>query len=58
MRNRDDFAVVENSLVRRFKTYKDGNSNAVPTGKMRQLQYRLHAGEAGWKLRLDQVTEF
>jgi hypothetical protein len=54
----DEFAVVENSLVRRFKTYNEGDANAVPTGKTRQLQYRLQAGEAGWKLRLDQVTEF
>lgn len=42
-------AVVETSLVRRF---------AVEGGKTRQLRYRLHAGEAGWLLRLDRTDEF
>lgn len=54
----DEFRVVENSLVRRFPTYKDGDSNAKPTGVTRQLQYKLKAGEAGWVLRLDKTTEY
>lgn len=49
----DEFQVVENSLVRRFPIYKDGDSNAKPSGKMRQLQYKLKAGEAGWLLKLE-----
>lgn len=54
----DEFRVVENTLVRRFPTYKDGDSNAKPTGKTRQLQYTLKAGEAGWLLKLDKTTEY
>jgi hypothetical protein len=27
-------------------------------GRMRQLQYRLAQGEAGWLLKLDQMLEF
>lgn len=54
----DEFQVVENSLVRRFPIYKDGDSNAKPSGKMRQLQYKLKAGEAGWLLKLDKATEY
>jgi hypothetical protein len=54
----DEFAVVENILARRFPIYRDGDSNAKPTGGMRQLQYKLVAGEASWRLQLDRVSEF
>lgn len=52
----DEFAVVENRLARRFPVYREGDSNATPTGGTRQLNYRLVAGEAGWLLRLDNVS--
>lgn len=54
----DEFAVVENRLVRRFKLYNEGDTNAKPTGKTRQISYRLEAGEAGWILRLDKVVDY
>jgi len=54
----DDFAVVENTLVQRFPLYRDGDPNNRPTGGTRQLQYKLEAGEAGWRLRLDRVVEY
>ncbi len=54
----DEFAVVENILARRFPIYKDGDINAKPTGGMRQLQYKLHPGEASWQLKVDRTTEF
>jgi hypothetical protein len=54
----DDFAVVENTLVQRFPLYEQGDTNAKPTGKTRQLQYKLAAGEAGWKLRVDRIVEY
>ena len=54
----DQFAVVENRLVRRFPIYADGDTNAAASGGMRQLQYRLVAGEAGWILELDRVAEY
>ena len=54
----DEFAVVEGTLVRRFPVYKPGDSNAKPTGGMRQIQYKLKAGEAGWVLYADKVVDF
>lgn len=54
----DEFAVLEGVLGRRFPVYRDKDSNARPTGPMRQLQYKLRAGEAGWYLAIDRVVEF
>ena len=54
----DEFAVVENRIVRRFPLYRPGDTNAAPSGGMRQLQYRLRAGEGGWVLELDRVVDF
>lgn len=54
----DEFAVVENTFVQRFPIYGDGAVNAKPSGRMRQLQYKLRPGEAGWVLKLDRVVEY
>jgi hypothetical protein len=54
----DDFAVVESALVRRFPIYAGEGAAASPTGKTRQLQYKLVPGEAGWLLKLDRTTDF
>lgn len=54
----DQFAVGEGSFLRRFPIYKAGDSNAKPTGKTRQLQYKLKAGEAGWLLKVGKATDF
>jgi len=48
----DEFAVVENSIERRFPL-SGGRLNAY-----RQIQYKLKAGEAGWVLKNTRVTEF
>jgi hypothetical protein len=53
----DEFAVVENVLVRRFPVYRDTDINARPTGGTRQLQYKLVSGEAGWILKLANVVD-
>lgn len=53
-RGGDEFALVENTIARRFKLHKGGK----PTGKMRQLQYKLRQGEASWTLKVDRVIEF
>lgn len=45
----DDMAVLEGVLARRF---------SIGGGKLRQLQYKLHAGEAGWQLKFDRMDEF
>jgi hypothetical protein len=54
----DEFTVVENSFARRFPIYKKEDSNAKPTGGMRQLQYELVPGEATWILKLVNSTKF
>ena len=54
----DEFAVVELGLVQRFPIYREGDTNAEPTGGTRQVQYKLEAGEAGWVLRPDRVLDY
>lgn len=54
----DEFAVVENRLVRHFPVYKEGDNNASPSGGTRQIQYRLEPGEAGWILQADRIVEY
>jgi len=51
----DEFAVLEGVLGRRFPIHAE--SGAL-TGKTRQMQYKLTAGEAGWILKLDRTSEF
>jgi hypothetical protein len=57
-RGGDEYAVVEGILGRRFPIYPDAPSKSKPTGKMRQIQYKLHPREAGWLLKVDKVMEF
>jgi hypothetical protein len=54
----DEFRVVENRLVRRYPLYGEGDTNANPGGKTRQIQYQLLAGESGWKLEIEKVLEY
>lgn len=54
----DEFAVLENVLGRRFPIYNEGDTNSKPSGKTRQLQYKLVPGEAGWVLKLRDINEF
>jgi hypothetical protein len=57
-RGGDDFAVVEGILARRFPVYPDDKPESKPTATIRQIQYKLHPGEAGWLLKADKVIEF
>jgi hypothetical protein len=54
----DHFAVVGNSLVRRFPIYAGSATGASRTGRTRELQYRLVPGEAGWLLKIDRTSDF
>jgi hypothetical protein len=56
-RGHDEFRVAERTLVRRFPVYLDGDTNAKPTGGMRQIHYKLAKGEAGWLLRVDRIID-
>jgi hypothetical protein len=54
----DEYSVLEGVLSRRFPIYRDKDTNAKPTGGMRQVQYRLVPSEAGWILKIDRVVEY
>jgi hypothetical protein len=54
----DEFAVVESSLARRFPLFEGTGADVKKTGKMRQFQYKLKQGEAGWVLYAAKVIEF
>ena len=57
-RGGDEYAVVEGILGRRFPIYPDDQPESKPTGKVRQIQYKLHQGEATWLLKVGKVLEF
>lgn len=54
----DEMAIVETTLCRRFPIYGEKDTNASPSGKMRQIQYKLVDGENGRVFKIDQVLEF
>jgi hypothetical protein len=54
----DEFAIVESTFNQRFPIYKPNDSNAKPTGGMRQIQYKLVDGEAMRKLVADKIVEY
>lgn len=54
----DEVAVMESVPARRFSTYQECNSETKPSGKIRQIQYKLHQGESGWPLDPEQVVVF
>ena len=54
----DEFSVVENSLAQRFPIYKEGDTNAKPTGGTRQVSYKLIDGEVARKLVVDKISNY
>lgn len=54
----DEFTIIENILAQRFPVYKEGDTNANPTGGTRQISYKLVEGEAIRKLVVDKITTF
>ncbi len=55
---KDDFAIVENTLVRRFPVFKPEDANAAPSGGTKQIQYKLKPGEAAWQLVIDKIVSY
>ncbi len=53
----DEFAIVETKLVQRFPKYNDGDSNANPSGGLRQVSYKLVDGEASRRFEVVSVTD-
>lgn len=54
----DEFTIIETTLSQRFPIYKEGDSNANPTGGTRQITYKLFDGEASRKFVVKNSTEF
>ena len=57
-RGHNEIALVENVVAQRFPIYKDADKDGKPSGGMRQLQYKLKPGEAGWLLKLSKTIEY
>lgn len=53
----DDMAIVENGFLQLFPIYKEGDTNANPTGGTRQIQYKLVDGEVGRILKIDKFYD-
>lgn len=54
----DALVVAEQYLVRSFPVYRQGDTNAAPSGGTRQLQYKLEPREATWQLVIEKRAEF
>ncbi|MBS0661109.1 MAG: PD40 domain-containing protein [Verrucomicrobia bacterium] len=54
-RGGDEFAVLEGVLGRRFPILRE---DGQPSGKTRQLQYKLVPGETSWRLQVEKALEF
>ena len=54
----DEMAIVENTFCQRFPIYKEGDSNANPTGGIRQRQYERVDGESSRILKIDKGINF
>jgi hypothetical protein len=51
----DEFAIVEGAFVQRFPIH---DARGKPTGKTRQVRYKLVDGEAARGLKIDKITEY
>jgi len=56
-RGGDEFTIIETSLGRRFRVFREGDPDDAPTGPMRQLTYHLTDGETARTLTLVSMTE-
>ncbi len=53
----DDFNLVGGDLINTFPVYREGDSNANPTGGKRKVFYALMQGEATWQLKPTRAEE-
>lgn len=49
----DSIYFENNRMHRKFPVYKEGDANCCPTGGDKTLSYSLKAGEATWKLEIE-----
>lgn len=53
----DEFRVVDNSLVQRFPIYNEGDTNANPSGGIRQITYKMVDGEASRRFEVKEIAK-
>ena len=53
----DKFTITDNALTQEFPIYNEGDTNNKPSGKKRQITYKLKDGEASRVFVVDQVKE-
>ncbi len=53
----DEFAIVENTFVQKFKLFEMKGNTPYETGKTREIVYELKAGEASKKFVVEKVSE-
>ena len=49
----DSIYFTNNRMYRKYPVYKDGDPNCCPTGGDKTVSYQLKAGEATWKLEIE-----
>lgn len=54
----DEFSLIESSLAHRFPIYNAGDTNANPTGGLRQITYKLLDGEASRIFVIEKITDY
>ncbi|TNJ45724.1 hypothetical protein KFZ70_10420 [Tamlana fucoidanivorans] len=57
-RGHDEFTLIETNLAQRFPVYKPDDSDAAPSGGIRQITYKLKKGEAMKKFEIDQISRY
>jgi hypothetical protein len=54
----DEFNIIELTLVQKYKIYNDEDTNSNPTGKTRQIQYKLQKNNDFKKFVINNVVEY
>lgn len=49
----DSIYFANNRMYRKYPVYKEGDANCCPTGGDKTVSYQLKAGEATWKLEIE-----
>ncbi|NKI26422.1 hypothetical protein HCG49_07595 [Arenibacter sp. 6A1] len=53
----DQFNIIDNILVQRYKTYEEGDTNSSPTGNLRKIEYKLKDVGGSKQFVLDKIID-
>ncbi|SHI41942.1 hypothetical protein SAMN04487911_10216 [Arenibacter nanhaiticus] len=53
----DQFSIIDNILVQRYKTYEVGDTNSNPTGNLRKIEYKLKDVGGSKQFVLDKIID-